>query len=425
MLVRMSGITEFIVKQYLKVALAPLLFCLQACSMQVVEQRLNSSPTQQVVISEGQAVISNGSVLLARKQAIQDAIRQASLQAGVRVKSHSVVNRGALQSDSFSMHSAAAVSNTQILDERVVDDIVTVRAKVTLSSDDSCRADQRKRIIATAFPLVEPSQVGSSETQDLYSGIPREINNVLMESKDFISRDATHISLYENPALAPELGGDDPYKTSKVMQMAANQGVQLVLAGVIRDIQIESGDYIRGSGPAGMAKSWLRDIWSRRGIGIDVYIYDGFTGALLLQNRYKETVAGDVWLPTSYTVGSERFNATETGAKIAAIIEQASEDIRHSLSCYPFASRIIKIEGDKLYVDAGAQENLHAGDQLVVYADASDDLKLDGGSHFIARDKRPVGVLTLSDIRTRYAMGSLDVLPTKVGIKVGDWVKFR
>lgn len=409
--------------RYFKLGLLTLLSFNQACTFGGGSAGFNSPPPLQVVIAEGQAVITNGSLLLAKKQALQDAIRQASLQAGVKVRSQTVVNQNVVQADNFSLRAAAAVSYTQILDERVTAGIVTVRVKVTLSNDDTCAPAFRKRMMATAFPLVEPSQVSSAETQDLYSGIPREINNILMESKDFISRDATHITLYDNPTLAPELSSDDPYKTSRVMQLASTQGVQLVLSGVIRDMQIESGDYVKGSGPFAMAKSWMHDVWSRRGIAVDVYVHDGFSGALLFQSRYKEIVAGDVWIPATYTVGSERFNATTSGEKIAGIIAQASADIRRSLSCYPFATRIINVEGNMLVIDAGAQENLHAGDQLVVYADAGDELSLDGGTRYIARDKRPVGMLTINDSKARYATGVLDVVPSKARVKVGDWVR--
>jgi hypothetical protein len=402
-------------KCYFRLSLVMLVLLCQACTF-LGATNTPPSTAARVVVLDGRAAISNGSTLLARKQAIQDAIRQAFLQVDAKA------NQDAVKMASESSL-AAAVSAAQILDERVAADYYTVRVKVNLASDAVCTAQQRKRMVATAFPLVEASQVASAETHDLYSGIPRELSNALMASKDFVTHDATQITLYEQPAMAPELAADAPYQPSSVLQIAKAHGAQLVLSGVIRDMQIESGDYITGSGPMGMAKSWLHAVWSRRGIGLDVYVHDGFTGALLLQNRYQAAAEGDVWVPANYTVGSERFNATTTGAKIAGMIEQASTDIRRSLSCYPFATRVIKIEGSQLFVDAGAQENLHTGEQLVVYSEASGGRNLEGGNRYAEQDKRPVGVLTLNDIRTRYAIGTLDVSPAKAGVKVGDWVK--
>jgi hypothetical protein len=144
---------------------------------------------------------------------------------------------------------------------------------------------------------------------------------------------------------------------------------------------------------------------------------------LLFQQRYVDDAIGDVLIPATYSVGSERFNSTTTGNKIAKIIDQASIDIRQSLSCYPFATRIIEIKDNKVFIDAGAQEKLSVDDQLVVYSSGGDDLNLDGGLSFIGKDKQPAGVLTIRSITPRYAIGSLEVPARELGIKVGDWVK--
>lgn len=361
--------------------------------------------------------------LLAKKQALQDAIRQASMQSSVNVHSQTLVSRNNVSLDTLSMHTSAAVSNTKVIKEWTADNIYHVVAMVELSADSSCTPHYRKRIIATAFPLVKLEQVTGYETQDLSAGIPRELNNYLMESGEFIGSNASNINLYPRADLAPEVQEHTAYRPSKIMQLSASNGVQFVLSGVIRDLEVESSEYMRGAGPLAYARSLARDVVARRGIGIDVFVHDGFTGALLFQQRYADTVIGDVWIPATYTVGSERFNATSTGEKIAQIIDRASTDIRQSLSCYPFTTRIIEIKDDKVFIDAGAQERLNVGDQLVVYGASGDDLHLDGGLNFIGKDKQPVGVLTIRNITPRYAIGSLEVPARELGVKVGDWVK--
>jgi hypothetical protein len=393
-----------------------------SCASNVQHQARASS---NVVTVEGQAAISKGMPLLAKKQALQDAVRQASMQSSVNIHSQTLVNQNNVSLDTLSMRTAAAVSNTKVIKEWTADNIYHVVAMVELSTDSSCTPHYRKRIIATAFPLVKQEQVTGYETQDLSAGIPRELNNFLIESGDFIGSNATQINLYPRADLAPELQDRAAYRPSKVMQIAASNGVQFVLSGVIRDLEVESSEYMRGAGPLAYARSLARDVVARRGIGIDVYVHDGFTGALLFQQRYVDTVLGDVWIPSTYTVGSERFNATSTGEKIAQIIDRASTDIRQSLSCYPFTTRIIDIKDDKVFIDAGAQERLNVGDQLVVYGASGDDLHLDGGLSFIGQDKQPVGVLTIRNITPRYAIGSLEVPARELGVKVGDWVKSR
>jgi len=375
------------------------------------------------VTVEGQAAINKGMPLLAKKQALQDAIRQASMQSSVNIHSQTLVSQNNVSLDTVSMRTAADVSNTKIIKEWTTDNIYHVVAMVELSADNSCTAHHRKRILATAFPLVKQEQVTGYETQDLYSGIPRELNNLLIESGDFIGTNATNINLYPRADLAPESQDQAAYRPSKVMQIAASNGVQFVLSGVIRDLEVESTEYMSGAGPLAFARSLAREVVARRGIGIDVYVHDGFTGALLFQQRYVDTVIGDVWIPATYTVGSERFNSTSTGAKIARIIDQASTDIRRALSCYPFTTRIVEIKDNKVFINAGAQEKINVGDQLVVYSTGGDDLNLDGGLGFIGKDKQPAGVLTIHTITPRYSIGSLEVPARELGVKVGDWVK--
>jgi len=138
-----------------------------------------------------------------------------------------------------------------------------------------------------------------------------------------------------------------------------------------------------------------------------------------------DDVMGDVWIPETYTVGSERFNATSTGEKIAEIIDQASRDIRESLSRYPLVTRIIEIKDDDVFIDAGEQENLDIGDELEVYSATGDHFNLDAGVSFMGKDHEPAGVLTIRNITPRYAIGSLEDPASELGVKVGDWVKSK
>ena len=404
-------------------------------------------PRANAVTVEGQAVINKDAPLLAKKQALQDAIRQASMQSSVNIHSQTLLSQNNVSIDAVSMRTAADVGKTKVIKEWTTDNIYHVVATVELSADNACTPHYRKRIIATAFPLAKQEQVTGYETQDLYSGIPRELNNLLIESGDFIGSNATNISLYPRADLAPELQdqstyrssnfgagasgtgivelqSNTPYRPSKVMQLAMSNGAQFVLSGVIRDMEVESTEYMSGAGPLAFARSLAREVVARRGIGIDVYVHDGFTGALLFQQRYVDTVIGDVWIPATYTVGSERFNATSTGGKIAHIIDQASTDIRQTLSCYPFTTRIIDIKNDTVFINAGAQKKINVGDQLVVYSTSgTDDLHLDGGLSFIGKDKQAAGVLTILNVNPRYAIGKLEAPARDLGIRVGDWAK--
>lgn len=345
--------------------------------------------------TEGSALLGHGGKEQARQEAIDAAVEQASEQ--LRSKNSS----------------AALVSEIKVVDEWQDDAVYHVQILAVLSDKPFCESSYRKKIVATGFPITTSDQLSSSESQDLYSGIPREINNRLLESGDFIARNQTNTVLYSRPDMAPELLPIPGYMGSPIVAIARKQDAQFVLSGVIRDFKIESGEYLRGSGVLSEIKAMFRDIVRRRSIGIDIYVHDGFTGALLFQHRYSDSIVGDVSLPAGYTVGSERFNSSPAGHKIAEIIHQASDDIHHMFACYPFATRVTRVVGNKIVIAAGAQEKVKPGDQFKLYpADGAEDSIAD--SH---------GVLTITDVSTNAAQGGLDAEGQILRIHPGDWAK--
>ena len=347
------------------------------------------------VSAEGSALLGAGGKEQARQEAIDAAVEQAAEQ--LRGK-----NPG-----------ASLVSEIKVVEEWQDAAVYHVQILAVLSDKSFCESSYRKKIVATGFPIMNADQLSSSESQDLYGGIPREINNKLMESGDFIGRNLTNTVLYSRPDMAPELLPIPGYSGSPIVAIARKQDAQFVLSGVIRDFKIESGEYLRGSGVLSEIKAMFRDMVRRRSIGIDIYVYDGFTGALLFQHRYSDSIVGDVSLPAGYTVGSERFSSSPAGHKIDEIIHLASDDIHRMLACYPFASRVTRVVGNRIVIGAGAQDKVKPGDRFKLYpADGADDSIAD--SH---------GLLTITDVSTNSAQGSLDAESQILSIHPGDWVK--
>lgn len=348
------------------------------------------------IIVQGQATIQNGAKLLARKLAFSHAISNVSSQLKNTVPS------------------SYLIGSTKVVDEWIADDIYHLQVLSVLSSNSSCNAPYRKKIVATAFPIVTSGQVNGSETQDLYSGIPREMMNILMESGHFIGRNDTHTSLYARPDMAPELLTTD-YQLPTTIQVAQKNNDQFILSGVIRDFEVESTEYVRGAGIFAQIKSITRNFSARRGIAIDIYVHNGFSGALLFQHRYTDTVIGDVWIPSGYTVGSERFKSTPAGHKISEIIQLASRDINDLLSCYPFSTKVIKIEDDNISISGGTQNKLKQGDSLVIYSKNLDPIE----------DNKLIGVVNIQTVQANYSTGKMNSLSSARQVKLGDYVRNR
>lgn len=391
-------------EKYYKVIVIGLILAVPACA-KIPVKKIPVRP----IVTEGQSNIINGSVALAKKQALQAALLKASFQAPVQ---QDVVSRRSPKN-----------SHIQILEERVVGNVAKVRVQVTTAPSAVCAPMLRKSIVATAFPLAQSGQIAAAETNDLYSGIPRELNKLLSESSGFVGRDATQAALYQPPQTSTPFASDASYQTANVLALAKTHNAQFVLSGAISDMQIESGDYMAGSGAVGVARSILHDIWSKRSIGLDVLVQDGLTGATLFKQHYQGVAEGDVWLPDSLVVGSAGFKSTASGAKVMNLIHRAADDIQHALNCYPFATRITTIEGNNVVIDAGSDAKLQVGDQLVVYANGEKHSSFTSSGRYTEYDRQPIGMMALNNIRAQYATGYLDVSPVKLGLKSGDWAK--
>jgi hypothetical protein len=370
-------------------------FFLQSCAKPSSEKAdAPSKQVSQTYTSLGQATIVKGAVQLARKQAFSDAISKTSLEANQKVSSQTLL------------------ASTKVVDEWIADDVYYIQVVSELTEGLNCSSPYRKRMLATGFPIVTSGQISTNETQDLYSGIPREIMNSLVESGGFLAHNATHTQLFAKPDIAPELVNENGSQNSMIMQLADKHGAQFVLSGVIRDLQTESTEYVRGAGALAKWKSLTRDFIARRGLSIDIYVYDGMKGTLLFQQRYTDTVVGDVWIPSGYTVGSELFRATPTGHKISNIIQLASKDIRELFGCYSFSAKVIKVENQQVFISAGTQNKLKQGDSFVVYASNSSVL-----------GNKLLGTVNIVDVQANFSIGEMEAVSDLRKIKAGDWVK--
>lgn len=400
-----------------------LFFLLSACSN---TSAVKTVATENSITVEGQAVIKNGAQLLARKQAIRDAIREASLTNNSQLSSHTRVNNNSIALDTFSLRTAALVKQTKVIDEWIEKDIYYVRAIIQLTNDPSCTPIYRKKIVATAFPFSHPSHTSLSESNDLSPGIPREITNLLAQSGNYLARNKTHTVLFQQADLAPELQENHPYQASEIINLARNNQAQFVLSGVIRDLDSADRHYTRGAGVFAWLGSFSSYYSNSRTITIDIYVHDGYTGALLFQHRYKDTVDSSfssIWVPDNVMVGSIDFKNSATGNVITKIINKTAPEIDSSLSCLPFYTRILKIEGNKIFIDAGAQEKINQGDQLIVYRSSGAIHALDSDQEIVGLYKEAAGVLTITEVSPLFSVGELEAPPYMLGVEVGDWVK--
>jgi hypothetical protein len=78
---------------------------------------------------------------------------------------------------------------------------------------------------------------------------------------------------------------------------------------------------------------------------------------------------------------------------------------------------VTQVVGNRIVIAAGAQDKVKAGDRFKVYPAVSNV----AGNGVAIMDS--LGVLTITEVATNSAQGTLDVESQKLRVHPGDWVK--
>ena len=378
---------------------AVLLLCLASLSAQAT--------TYEAV---GIAPIDGGGIEQARKAAIRDATRQASIQAGVEVEMSETVTPGGLPLQSTRMRAPKEFASVTVVREWREGEFLHVLVR----ADDHTLRDQagtarayKKKVVATQFSVNVPRQI--VDLGDLWNGLPRELMARLEASKQVLPR-AVPQGLFAD---ASQINSDAG--RALVRQVAEQQDAQFVISGVVLDagVALEGGYY-------GFFKT------PKRRFEMDIFVHDGLTGALLGQHRLGRAMSGTLKLDRDRPFGSAAFYATDYGRGIDALLTDATQAILADLARLPFAAKIVQITGSRIFLDAGATSSIGTGDTMVVYQ-RKDEMAINAlrNSAEIGIPEMPVTTVSITQVQPLFASGELQGDPKVVKVKVGDLVRFE
>jgi len=314
----------------------------------------------------GTAQIINGDIKAARDTAYERALAKLSTQSGVRVKSTATFSTEQGYSESTQVSSGNQLNDVELIDERIEGDRVYIRLRAGQASATAmCENDQyRKKLAVVYFPLEKPQDIGYHDYHGFEQQIPIAFSRYLNENGPFLSLDSHNRNIYESAMAAPQVVKTDLYQNKTILDdMAREQHVQFVIAGVIRDLSLNAVN------PYNILEDYLGYMKPKaRNLVIEFFVYDALTGELIARNLHQALVeAGDVLPATQVPVSSQQFTMSSIGQKFAEIYAVQLNEIKTLLSCRPFITKIIKAENDKVYLDAGIASGLSVGDTLTVY----------------------------------------------------------
>jgi len=324
------------------------------------------------VIAEGRALILDNDLDSAENAAIQDAVQQASMQAAVYVSTNQQVRNGILEVDNMRIATLGRVSDIEILDKKVVGRQFEVRIRAEVNSDTGCSNGNsnsyRKSVAIAAFPLEHPAQASRGDLADIQYGLGRDLFQRMQGIDYLLPINASNLNLHPNLQTAASRQLDNGALTTVVAD-SRSLNVQYILSGVIRDMSMVDQRAARET-------NYFKDLYNRldfksrkhlRKLSFDLFLHDGYTGALLWQKRYD--TAGLWHYAPEYRSGytSAAFTESDYGQKIEMLMGEMNREVAEQLRCRPFSARITRTDERQIWITAGQLDGLSPGDRLTVY----------------------------------------------------------
>lgn len=272
----------------------------------------------ETIVAEGVASIRGDRVEQARRDAIEDALWYASAQLGLSVQTETLLANARILSDETTVSTDTLVSDFEILEEWRVEHTYHVRIRIN-AARALCGVEYPMQIGAVAFPLLRPQQQRAPGLYGLEMGVPNEILHRLSLYPHIAPHRTEIRHLFE---LQPSLPTPrSPAIRRRVQEIALDMEVDYVLAGVIVDIGWENVGFLVNR--------------YQRQAEVEVYLFAGDTGELLLQRRAGREASGRVVFDSRVFFGSQQFTQSDYGQAFAWVLDQLAGELQRFLQCPP------------------------------------------------------------------------------------------
>ncbi|TXR51828.1 flagellar assembly protein T N-terminal domain-containing protein [Reinekea thalattae] len=375
------------------------------------------------VIAEGVSEITFGDENSAKVHAMRNAIENASMQVSASVKSSQVMENGNLTVDYLRVNSAAQVTDIEVLSEGREGALYKVVIRADVSPNQICANvvanSYHKSVAITGFAMEHPEHATLGHLGSVDRSLAALLVNGLNGRQGTRALSANYMTLYPNIANAPTQ--ISPRMTlTRAVSTAKDLGVQFVVSGVIRDMAMENPDAPRANG----WDKWLKKVGvtkakRTRHFVFDLFVHDGYSGALVFQSRYKTYGLWNERNHDEIGFATGKFFTTDYGQQVRMLVDRAVTDLQETVQCQPFMATIAQVSGNRIYVSSGAESGLRPGDYLSVYR-TSERFNREGDNFWQISDTRLVA--EVKQVQPYYAVAELAIGAERLNLQVEDIV---
>lgn len=302
--------------------------------------------------ASGQAVIERGNKQLARQHATQEAIKQALLFAGASVKSVQQMANGLLEEDRFEIRAGGEVNQIELITEIYSGDVVTVSIRADIfPQDKTCEAsDYQKTLVTTWYPIKSRHQASVGGIYGFGSAIADKLEHEFEAFAQHAKvKKVEPYYLYTESDSSPQ----------QITELARKANSQYVLMGSIKELSLDM--------PKSAGLAFWRDTTPSRNFGLNLTLFDGHTGAELMDQSFATSALWEFDLHQSVDPHSQALWNSMFGKAISQLLRDVTQDIDEELSCLPAYGRILDVKNEQLQVNLGTHEGVELGDILTLY----------------------------------------------------------
>lgn len=357
----------------------------------------------ETVIGEGAAAIQPGGRTPARDEAIRNALADAARQASLRVDARSGNRNHQAAFDQVVVRSSARIERHRILSEAEQDGTYRVRltaelGEATGNTGAACREGHVRRLLLAGFPVQRPEQLGLHEMTGYAQLTAAEAARRFPEhAAILVDHQGELMVLPSVPERVIDGVAADIQGWSVIRDAARRHRAQYVLAGRFRSLALSADG-------------------RSRDIDLEALILDASNGVCVARQRFRRVAQGRVKIPESVTFGSPGHYATDFGQAYAAVLDDMTRWAEATTSCLPFSARVIRTSKELVYLDAGAEQGLAAGDRLSAFRPERQPITTTGGE-ILGLEKRPLGEVVITTVYPRFAIARLET-PTSADLQV-------
>ncbi|MEW6086752.1 MAG: CsgG/HfaB family protein [bacterium] len=252
-------------------------------------------------------------------------------------------------------------------------------------------------------------------------GMADMLVTALVKSNKFLVIEREQMEKVMNEQSIGQSGAVNPQTAAKIGQIL---GVSYIITGSITEFGVKESKL--GVGNLGRVLSFgggLDAKTNKAVVALDLRMINTTTAEILKavkgEGEEKSTgVAIDLDVAPSVDFGKEGFDETVIGKAVRKAVDMAAKEIIESELNEPWTARIIKVEGNQIYLNSGEESGEKVGKVIAIYHKSEDLIDPETGISLGAEEKK-IGTAKIIKVEKKFSIAETDAS----GVTKDDYLK--